>query len=1553
MDNPFDQFDNSTSPASSAGASAASNPFDAFDPPAPPAPAQGPLTAGDSDGALTTAAKAAGTGAVKFASHLPGAVGDITQGLDYMAGLPLKAIDYGKSLVTGKPYADIEAQSNASDAAVAKAHADWLGSHHLPNVPQTTSIPSGQDISQSIFNGNAVTKPMGEYQPTSGLGKAAMAGTDFAGMVLNPAGWEGGVANAAKAAPKLFGTGAGIQSAVNAGVNPDVANAIGIAVGAGGHALLNSKAGITRAAALPGIGNQFAERAAARSIGDQLTPDQTAQLQAPIEPSLPGYKETTGQMLGSQPLLEAERAAAVANPEFHGEMNELSGVQNAARSNALQNIQSGGAPMSVATEIRSRLDDLDKAWSNPGAAGGVGPFPGGVGSEAVNKASSLGGDQSPEYYGNKIGSIVQPQIDAATKVAQGATDAIGGTQPLDVTGQNLRDQAQAARDVSRKARSDLYNAIDPDGSLNIVASPVRDAAARIESSIDPLGVKPSAPEAEMYALAQSIPDVAPFKSIGAFDTNVTDAIQKSLDPYGRDTASTLRLRQLKSAVSGAIDNAVQNQDAWEKAAVARGTISPTDTIAARLAAENDAESANLGNTGGNLGPNGQSVAVGNGTGAAPANVGSLAAERNGPGGLSNPASSAGVPGGVSPDKIYYPGGNLTAKPEIAELGDLVASHGTDFKANPVYPQQLQPRNRSSAPAQDQVNSMAARLQPDRLGPSPEANSGAPIVGPDNVVESGNGRALAIAKAYEAGNTTYPAWLKSQGYDTTGFKRPVLVQRRTSPMTEGEREYFAHSANSASGLRMSAAEQAASDAKSITPDLVGRIKSGDMGSAENRDFVRAFMDKIPATERGGMMDRDGNLSQAGVRRMNAAVAAHAYGDTGFISRAFDTTDPGIRNVTGALTESAGPWSKMRELARSGDIDPAHDVTPEVMRAVKTIMKARDEGRPVSELLDQSDMFRSPVAKSVEDIIFRDGKVASKEQIATGLKSYAEESAKNEVGPRLFGESLSPADILKNSVDKAQKEAAAPASEAVTGSTFAKGAQEPAMETGPRPNVDEGAAARLAAAKHAHADFSQTYKQGVLADVLKTNGYKGQYAGAAAAVPSKVFVAGPKGYETGMLFRKGVKNDPAAMAQVEEAAAASLRGTRGAVVDGHLTPEGYAAWEKAHGPALRAFPDVQAKFAKAAKAAEPLSQFEPFQKASSAAGTPELFFHSGATGGESVKTLRGMIGDKATADIGGDYLASRFKAAAGTRPDGSIDPVKADRWLAAHKPALDALPPDLRAKFKDAASATKLSDDVASARDKARSDALEGAAGKILNAGDATEVVAHVGNVLGGPNAVTEMRRLKSRVADNPVANDGLRQAVVDTLMNKATTTAEAGLTWENKIGAHPFQKILQNKKMMAAISEVLEPSDVSTIRAVGETFMRARRSVEAPNIKGSTNTAREYAAYASKHPQKESMLRRMVEGFIAGSVLGHEADIHMGPIVGGGVTAGAAILSGIKDAGMSKISDITKKMILDPQFAKKMLEQHVWNEPGADRSLVKYLRRMSLFQQSAASKDRDR
>jgi len=87
---------------------------------------------------------------------------------------------------------------------------------------------------------------------------------------------------------------------------------------------------------------------------------------------------------------------------------------------------------------------------------------------------------------------------------------------------------------------------------------------------------------------------------------------------------------------------------------------------------------------------------------------------------------------------YTPTGRaVLVEPRVVELDRLIASHGPDGRPNPAYPhaEGLQPRDRSAAPSQDQVRTIAARLIPERLLPNVEARTGAPIIGPDLVVES--------------------------------------------------------------------------------------------------------------------------------------------------------------------------------------------------------------------------------------------------------------------------------------------------------------------------------------------------------------------------------------------------------------------------------------------------------------------------------------------------------------------------------------------------------------------------------------------------------------------------------------------------------------------------------------------------------------------------------------------------------------------------------------------------------------------------------------------------
>lgn len=515
--------------------------------------------------------------------------------------------------------------------------------------------------------------------------------------------------------------------------------------------------------------------------------------------------------------------------------------------------------------------------------------------------------------------------------------------------------------------------------------------------------------------------------------------------------------------------------------------------------------------------------------------------------------------------------------EVVEADSLIASHGDDLGVNPAYPAQLQPRERTRAVSQEQIAGIAAKLEPERLGPSTDAATGAPIVGPDNVVESGNGRVLAIKRAY--GNGLTPNWsaadnsylfkhvslgkvggeakpfdpaagpglpaareltaengiryyerrgtitavdkdgdvigvlkpaqhngelvvdhivvspfvqrqgigtrllqlgkqhipglrtdlttglqseagagilnkfnragnrgeayrnfLKQQGFDTDGMTAPVLVARRTTPLNDSERAAFTDAANRATTLRMSAPEQALADARLIDGPTLDKLAAGGVESADNRPFVRGFFSKLPQSERGGLIDRQGVLSAEGQRRIEAALLARAYGDPALLARILEDADSNVKALGGALTDVAGRWAAMRDAVARGDIPAGMDITRDLLDAFRLVARARDEGSKLAMLVDQAEMFAapSPLTKALLRLMYRNEdltQAASRPAVARGLSGYVEEALKNTTDDRLFGEPLATGDVLSAALTKAGREDLIPAAIEATTPTLA--------------------------------------------------------------------------------------------------------------------------------------------------------------------------------------------------------------------------------------------------------------------------------------------------------------------------------------------------------------------------------------------------------------------------------------------------------------------------------------------------------------------------------------
>lgn len=442
-------------------------------------------------------------------------------------------------------------------------------------------------------------------------------------------------------------------------------------------------------------------------------------------------------------------------------------------------------------------------------------------------------------------------------------------------------------------------------------------------------------------------------------------------------------------------------------------------------------------------------------------------------------------GNWRPGTVFAPGldTGVGVKYQVVEADSLVTSHNADMSPNPAYPAELQPRDRTRPVSAEQVTEIASKLEPARLGPSADASSGAPVVGPDNLVESGNARVLALRRAYAAGGdqefrigevvtvkddpyfagteiritrvtrssiegswmdngttrylslpkdrfssdraAAYREFLSKAGFDTGDMKAPVLIARRVSQLDPAERIAFTDAANRATSLRLSAVEQAVADARHIDGELLATLADKGLATGDNAPFVRGFLKKLPQAERGGLVDRQGNLSQEGVRRAEAALMARAYGDPALLGRALETSDVNVKAIAGALSDSAGRWAALRDAVAAGNVPAGMDITPDLLDAVRLVQKARDEGMKVGDLINQAEMFDQPTAttKALLGMMFRDEaltKATSRQGMARLLAGYAEEAAKNTTDARLFGDTLMPGDVLQTALKKAGRE-----------------------------------------------------------------------------------------------------------------------------------------------------------------------------------------------------------------------------------------------------------------------------------------------------------------------------------------------------------------------------------------------------------------------------------------------------------------------------------------------------------------------------------------------------
>lgn len=361
--------------------------------------------------------------------------------------------------------------------------------------------------------------------------------------------------------------------------------------------------------------------------------------------------------------------------------------------------------------------------------------------------------------------------------------------------------------------------------------------------------------------------------------------------------------------------------------------------------------------------------------------------------------------------------------------------------------ELQPRDRSRASSDEQINAIASQLDPQRLGASAEADRGAPIIGPDMIVESGNGRVQGIRRAYQMfpeRSQAYRDYLQSLGFDTTGMNEPVLVRERVTELSPQDRIAFVQEANQAATMDLSPVERAKIDVSALADDVIEVWRGGDITDAANRDFVRGFIGKLPQTQRNGMMDDTGALSPDGAQRIRRAMLAGAYGDRDLLSRLVESTDDGMKSIGNALFDYSGQWMQMRRMAERGMIDKSYDVTDELVQAARVVDQLKQTRGRVQDWLAQTDLTseRNPVVDAFVTAFYNAPltKAVGREAIGDVLRAYVD-SATSQDTAGLFGAPPAPSEIVQGAVEQRNERTREP----VAGNLFGDAANTEAAGT----------------------------------------------------------------------------------------------------------------------------------------------------------------------------------------------------------------------------------------------------------------------------------------------------------------------------------------------------------------------------------------------------------------------------------------------------------------------------------------------------------------------------
>jgi hypothetical protein len=520
----------------------------------------------------------------------------------------------------------------------------------------TGAVPA-QDAEDRIEQniGGGIGGALDMYGGASILAPLARAGS-LGEAAVNAATTGGAAGNAALGA--AAGAGGGVAEEMVPDQYKPLANAVGQLAGGGGLAAGAGIAqGLGRAAVksidyfrMPATEAGQQQLAGQRILGAASDPAAVkAALDQPAPQLVPGSNPTTPEVTGDLGIAQLARSA-ITPENFKG----MQAGRNAARIGS--------------------LEDTAPAQANPEA----------------------------------VGQLFRDQMDAADKtadqhvaglqtVAQGQAVALGGNASAQDAGAGMRSLLSQANTVAKDRESQLWQAVDPDGTLGVPTGDLKQSAAEIGMAM-PGTAKPMAgEESALHSTIADLPPTIPFQDFGALWSRVQAEIRAQRMTGGGETPEVRRLGQLRDALGETLQNATTAAAHGEAAA----TGAPTG-IASRTQALDDLYNQGIGpgfageiarayanspsatrNAGLGEGPARSIVGladVGDGRGGAPSLPGVRGGARAGERGLGNATGAESVPPEVPPALTPF---DQAAQDRYAEARTATRERKQTYVAGPV------------------------------------------------------------------------------------------------------------------------------------------------------------------------------------------------------------------------------------------------------------------------------------------------------------------------------------------------------------------------------------------------------------------------------------------------------------------------------------------------------------------------------------------------------------------------------------------------------------------------------------------------------------------------------------------------------------------------------------------------------------------------------------------------------------------------------------------------------------------------------------------------------